>query len=142
MCTAGSLSTDIGPDYKVILGIQTVEKEIFPKYYISAFSFPEIYCIKQENKSCLSNTHWGLIPSFIESWEEAKVLKTKTINARSESVFEKASFKNSILSNRAIVILSGFFEYQHIGKDKIPYYIHPIEDAFFMLLTKYCRESR
>jgi len=46
-----------------------------------------------------------------------------TLNARSESIFEKASFRKSILSRRCLVPADGFFEWQTVGTKKIPWYI-------------------
>ena len=43
------------------------------------------------------------------------------------------SFKNSIISNRCILPLDGFYEWQHNGKTKQPYYIYPTDETVFYL---------
>ncbi|MEI6312017.1 MAG: SOS response-associated peptidase [Bacteroidota bacterium] len=133
MCSAGASIKKASADYSALLDIEQIEEELIPRYYINAFSFPKIYTIKQGHSKVLSNTHWGLIPSFIHDWEKASVFKTQTINAKAETVFEKISFKNSIINNRCVVLFDGFFEYQHHLKEKIPYYVYPKDHSFFMM---------
>jgi putative SOS response-associated peptidase YedK len=61
---------------------------------------------------------WGLVPS----WAKDPAMGSKMINARSESVAEKPSFCHAIKYRRCIVPASGYFEWKHEGKTKIPYY--------------------
>jgi putative SOS response-associated peptidase YedK len=62
---------------------------------------------------------WGLVPS----WAKDKTIGYKMINARSETVFEKPSFKNAIVRQRCLVPMNGFFEWMKDGSKKIPFYI-------------------
>jgi len=66
---------------------------------------------------------WGLVPSWTPDAETAKKLRIQTLNARSETAFEKPSFRNSIKSRRCIIPSTGFYEWQHDGKKKIPWFI-------------------
>lgn len=61
---------------------------------------------------------WGLIPSW------AKEPPRGLINARSETVSEKPSFRHAFKHNRCIIPTSGFYEWQKNGDRKTPYYIH------------------
>lgn len=133
MCSAGASAKKVSADYNAILEIEKIEEDLIPRFFISAYSFPKLYVIKQENPHLLSSAHWGLIPSFIKDWQKANEIKTQTINAKAETVFEKVSFKNSILDKRCLIILDGFFEYQHQGKEKIPYYIFPKNNEPFLM---------
>jgi putative SOS response-associated peptidase YedK len=56
------------------------------------------------------------------------------INARSETVHEKPSFKQAFHARRCIVPASGFYEWQKAGKEKIPHYIH-LRDGGIMSLA-------
>jgi putative SOS response-associated peptidase YedK len=63
---------------------------------------------------------WGLIPS----WSKDASIAQHTINARSETVAEKPSFRHAIKKNRCIVPVSGFYEWSRLGGEKKPFYIH------------------
>jgi len=64
-------------------------------------------------------THWGLIPS----WSKDPSIGARMINARSETVAEKPSFRAPFKRRRCLVPISGFYEWQKQGKSKQPYYI-------------------
>jgi putative SOS response-associated peptidase YedK len=100
------------------------ESENFePKYYFSAFEFPKLPVITTKEPNIVRSMDWGLIPSWVKKPEKAKELKFNTLNARAESLSEKPSFKHTLKTQRCLVICHGFFEWQHQGKNKIPYYI-------------------
>jgi putative SOS response-associated peptidase YedK len=94
-----------------------------PRFHINAFHFPKISVLQQENPLCLKEAFWGLIPSFIKTINEANAFRLNTINARSESLFEKPSYKHQILGKKCVVIADGFFEWQQNNQQKKPYYI-------------------
>ena len=54
----------------------------------------------------------------------ANKIRFKTFNARSESIEDKPSFSESFRSKRCIIPVKGFYEWQHVGKQKIPWYIY------------------
>jgi len=68
---------------------------------------------------------WGLVPS----WAKDTKIGTSLINARSETVAEKPSFRHAIKVNRCIIPASGFYEWQHIGGKKIPNYIRMADEG-------------
>ena len=47
-------------------------------------------------KPKIEMAEWGLIPWFIDDEDKKKTFRMKTLNARSETLFEKASFKKSV----------------------------------------------
>jgi putative SOS response-associated peptidase YedK len=94
-----------------------------PSYYYHAFGLPEIPAICSEKPSEINLLKWGLIPSWTRSIEDANVIRYKTFNARAESLEKKPSFSASFRSRRCIIPVMGFFEWQHVGKEKIPWYI-------------------
>ena len=53
------------------------------------------------------------------------------INARSESVFQKAVFEQSISSQRCLIPADGFFEWQVIETQKYPHFIHLPDSSIF-----------
>lgn len=99
-------------------------------YLVSGFSHPKLPVFKND---AVEICEWGLIPSFAKSEEKAKELANMTLNARSDTIHQKPSFKNSIKKNRCILPLDGFYEWQHNGKLKQPYYIYPSDETVFYL---------
>jgi len=95
-----------------------------PSYYYHAFGLPELPAICSGSPEKISLLRWGLIPSWVRTIDNANEIRYKTFNARSESIENKPSFSSSFKSKRCIIPVKGFFEWQHIGKEKIPWYIY------------------
>jgi len=70
---------------------------------------------------------WGLIPS----WAKDVSIGAKLINARSETVAEKPSFREAFKRRRCIIPADGFYEWQRTGGKKQPYYFHLKDDRLF-----------
>jgi len=66
----------------------------------------------------LSFYHWGLIPF----WATDKSIGYRLINARSETITEKPSYKSAFRSRRCLVPADSFFEWKK-DKEKDPYRI-------------------
>ena len=64
--------------------------------------------------------NWGLIPFWTKDNETAQHNKQLALNARSETIFEKPMFKQSILSKRCLVVVDGFFEWRHLNNQSYP----------------------
>ncbi|MBE7553850.1 MAG: SOS response-associated peptidase [Anaerolineales bacterium] len=63
---------------------------------------------------------WGLIPS----WAKDPKIGNQMINARAETLAEKASFKNAYKRRRCLVLADGFYEWKKEGDNtKTPVYI-------------------
>jgi putative SOS response-associated peptidase YedK len=89
-----------------------------PSLHYNGFDFPKTPIITNEDSSVIQMVNWGLLPH----WANADFDKTNTLNARLESLNDKKSFRN-ITENRCIVLVDGFYEWQHIGKQKLKYEI-------------------
>jgi putative SOS response-associated peptidase YedK len=61
---------------------------------------------------------WGLVPS----WAEDPSIGNRMINARSETVAEKPSFRTSFKKRRCIVPADGFYEWHKTESGKQPYF--------------------
>jgi putative SOS response-associated peptidase YedK len=70
---------------------------------------------------------WGLIPS----WAKDGSMGAKLINARSETVEEKPSFREAFKRRRCIIPADGFYEWQRTGGRKQPYYFRLKDDRLF-----------
>ena len=62
---------------------------------------------------------WGLVPS----WAKDIAIGHKMINARSETLQEKPSFRGLLAHHRCLILADGFYEWHNEGKVKTPYYI-------------------
>jgi putative SOS response-associated peptidase YedK len=99
-----------------------------PSYYYHAFGFPEMPAICSGKTGNIQLLRWGLIPSWVKSEKDASEIRLKTFNARAESIDSKPSFSRSFSSKRCIIPVKGFFEWQHVGAKKIPWYIYHTDD--------------
>lgn len=69
----------------------------------------------------LEQMRWGLVPS----WAKDVKIGDRMINARAESLTEKAAFKTAFRKRRCIIPADGFYEWQRLaGKKKQPMFIH------------------
>lgn len=62
---------------------------------------------------------WGLVPEWVKDPREFPLI----VNARSETLREKASFRSAIKNRRCIVPASGYYEWLRKPEKKIPHYI-------------------
>ncbi len=92
--------------------------EFDPSEVIKAFDFPKTPVITDQEPSSIQLYQWGLIPF----WADATWDRTYTLNARIETLSEKPSFKK-ITGNRCLILVNGFYEWQHVGSSKIKYEI-------------------
>lgn len=69
----------------------------------------------------LEMLRWGLIPS----WAKDPSIGNKLANARAETAAEKPSFRSAFKARRAVVPMSGFYEWQARPGGKVPHWIHP-----------------
>jgi len=106
-------------------------------YCISAFTFPIHSVITAEKPDEITLLQWGLIPHWTKTTIDALKTRQYNLNAKSETVFEKPSFKKSIQNKRCLVTVSGFYEWRTFGGKKYPYYIYLKEESIFMLAGIY-----
>lgn len=95
-----------------------------PVYHASGFDFPKWPVISAERPHNISFFYWGLIPHWIKNQEEARAIRSRTLNAKGETVFEKPSFREAVKTQRCLILSTGFYEWQHINKEKRPYFIY------------------
>jgi len=83
----------------------------------------DVYIIKNQ---AIEIASWGMIAHWSKSDDEAARSQSSAINARSESVHEKPTFKSAFRSNRCLLPATGYYEWaSELGKYKTkqPIYI-------------------
>jgi len=97
-------------------------REEFPPRYNIAPSQPVPIVYEADNgRRELMLVRWGLIPGWVKDPDDFSTL----VNARSETVMGKPSFKNAIKHRRCLIPADGFYEWQGARGQKRPYFIKP-----------------
>lgn len=97
------------------------EVELPPGYNISPTT--DVYVVGQgQSGRRMRVMHWGLVPGWATDTSGA----SRLINARSETVAEKPSFRAAFRRRRCIVPVDGFYEWTTVAGStrKQPMYIH------------------
>ena len=117
-------------EIEIQLGV-TWDDDWQPIYHADGFSFLQMPVITQKQPDKVQVFNWGLIPHWVKTKADADKLKTQTLNARSETVFEKPAFRSYIPNNRCLIIADGFFEWMDFQKKKYPHLIQMHDKKLF-----------
>jgi putative SOS response-associated peptidase YedK len=74
-----------------------------------------------------SPMRWGLIPF----WAKDAKAGYKMINARAETIAEKAAFREPLQSRRCLILADGFYEWSKYSKGKSPFRLTLADDSIF-----------
>ena len=74
---------------------------------------------KFEGENWLVKFHWGLVPF----WAKDISIGNRMINARSESIAEKPSFRIAFKKRRCLILADGFYEWKGEKGHKQPMFI-------------------
>lgn len=92
--------------------------EVEPRYNIAPTQF--VAAVRETGGPReVAMLYWGLVPS----WAKEKSIGARMINARSETLAEKPSFRNAYQRRRCLVLADGYYEWQRSGAIKQPYFI-------------------
>ena len=75
----------------------------------------------------LAELQWGLIPHWNTNPKHAGY-----VNARAETAPDKPAFRDPFRWRRCLVPADGFFEWQHVGKKKVPYLFRKAGGGMFV----------
>jgi putative SOS response-associated peptidase YedK len=117
MCGRFSLNTDMEDLQEAFPGID-FGLYLNPSYNIAPSQ--NVLTIAGSNPDKAALYHWGLVPP----WSKDQKIGYKMINARSETLAEKPSFKRPYKKQRCLIPASGFFEWKKENESKIPMHIH------------------
>ena len=104
-----------------------IPNDLIPRYNIAP-SQP-VAVILNTGDNALAFYKWGLIPS----WSKDPAIGDRMINARSESLAEKPSFRNAYRRRRCLILADGFYEWKQnpSSKSKQPVYIRFYDERSF-----------
>uniref|UniRef100_UPI004047CC18 SOS response-associated peptidase n=1 Tax=Mariniflexile sp. TaxID=1979402 RepID=UPI004047CC18 len=115
--------------FKVTLNDESL-RSVFdkPSYHLNGFAHPNMLVIPQEKNSVLAPGVWGIVPSNKPSQEIKAYYKEAVrygggLNARSEKLFQNHLYRESAMSRRCIIPVTGFFEPHEHKKKKYPFFI-------------------
>lgn len=99
-----------------------------PRYNIAPTQMLPIVRAADDQRECVL-ARWGLIPF----WSKDAKIGNRMINARSETVTEKPSFRAAVKHRRrCLVPTTGFYEWKKLhARNKQPYHIHQAGDGLF-----------
>ena len=75
--------------------------------------------VRYDNKNHLVKFHWGLVPF----WAKDTSIGNRMINARSETVASKPSFRTAFLRRRCLILADGFYEWKGDKGDRQPVFL-------------------
>jgi putative SOS response-associated peptidase YedK len=125
MCGRATLKTPI-TELRRLLGLSGELPELPPRFNIAP-SQP-LPIIRRPHR--LELLRWGLDAGA-----------RRVINVRAESVARAPQYRDSFRSRRCLVIVDGFYEWQHAGKAKQPFYIVREDGQPFALAGIYEHEG-
>lgn len=111
-----------------------INYDVEPYYHVSGFTRPFLPVSINTNYRTVESAQWKLLPFWVKTEEEAKKY-ANTCNAESESIFEKASYKNYIKKYRGLLWVDGFYEPHKVKgkKETENYYIYQPEKRIFSI---------
>lgn len=109
------------------LGSLTIDDALDSRYNIAPTQ--EAYVITNTAPHTLQKFRWGLLPF----WTKPDQRSAPLINARSEGVENKPSFRTPIRERRCLVPADSFYEWQRQNGQKVPFRIFPAEDSLLIM---------
>ena len=116
MCGRFSMAID-SDDLQTALALGQMPDDWKRRYNIAPSQ--QIAAVRDAETRKVELLQWGLVPF----WAKDPAIGNNLINARSESVFEKPSFKYAFRKRRCLILADGFYEWQKSGgKGSRPFY--------------------
>jgi putative SOS response-associated peptidase YedK len=92
-----------------------------PRYNIAPTQPIAVVRVNREGERQFKLMRWGLLPSFVKDLKQFPTL----INARSEEVLDKASFRHAMRYRRCLVPADGFYEWTGPKGKRRPFLLRP-----------------
>ncbi len=132
MCGRYTLKSNLANWIGLLLddAVDHIPDEIVPSYNIAPTqNVWTIFRPADTDKLRCMKMFWGLLPNWIKTKGEG----AKLINARSETILEKPTFKKIVQTNRCVVPADGYYEWKKLPNgSKQPHWISRKDEAPFL----------
>ncbi|WP_350332970.1 SOS response-associated peptidase [Coralliovum pocilloporae] len=118
MCGRYALNSEL---FEVQQAFKVDEQPQWAARYNITPTQPAFIVHRQSQERTGQLVRWGFVPS----WAKDPAAMSLIINARSETLEEKPSFRAAYKHRRCLVPATGFYEWQRSGKTKTPYWVPP-----------------
>lgn len=98
--------------------IDAINTDVIPNYNVAPTQ-EIIAIVRHDNKNYLEKLYWGLVPF----WAKDTSIGSRMINARSETVASKPSFRTAFKNRRCLILADGFYEWKGGKGHKQPMFI-------------------
>lgn len=92
-------------------------------HFVSGFAHPELLIFANDKPFEPQTFQWGLIPFWTKDLKAAQTIANQTLNARSETIFEKPAFREAAKGKRCLIYIDAFYEYHHFKGKTFPFHI-------------------
>ena len=122
MCYRASSTSDVRTLEKRFRAsfAEPADREVY--HHVAGFLHPRLPVIAASAPERIGLYHWGLIPGWVRTGEQALLVAGRTLNARLETAAEKPAFRDAV-ARRCLVLVDGFFEFREVAGKKYPYFI-------------------
>lgn len=101
------------------LGVPEEQAEFFPRYNLAPTQDAWVAMRGDDGAVRLRKMRWGLVPF----WAKDLSVGSKMVNARSETVAERAAYRKAFHQRRCVILADGFYEWRKTSRGKEPHYI-------------------
>ena len=103
-------------------------EDLGPNYNVAPTQ--RVYAVAEPGgRRQLGTFRWGLVPS----WAKDPSVGSRMINARSEELANKPSFRSAFSRRRCLVPADGFYEWKGPKGARQPFFVHPTDGRPFAL---------
>jgi putative SOS response-associated peptidase YedK len=100
-----------------------------PRYNIAPSQLQWTILLDSTGKPHARQLKWGLVPS----WAQDAAVGQRMVNARSDSLTEKPSYKDSFRDRRCVILADGYYEWTGKGRSRVPMFFHLTENRPFAM---------
>lgn len=117
--------------------LKSAPKQLTSQFNIAPGSLIPVIIQDPKGNNILQFIRWGIVLNT-----QTSVKPILLFNIRSETITQKSSFRTMFATSRCLIPLSGFYEWQKQGSEKIPFYISLQKQATFSVAGVYTKDQK